>query len=242
MKVRKVSMFWTVLLIAVAVSAVECNINSDLLDLDLLLVRTSSLGPDIHLSDTDYHQMPALHKLDEYDRCLDDYEFTRPAIYCLVKTVIKPDNDSDVWRLIQVGWCDAIVQVIASLYPFVSRMPSLRWVHYVHYSPFLISLALITLTRETWASINIQTYHNTTCKHNRSQHNIYLLALQFIRNECNQWCCSWLTLFNECQCSVQHTHTFLGISSSRTNHDQLIHFMLSWRLLCCSVLFQLFFN
>lgn len=103
MKVRKVSVFWTVLLIAVAAGAVKCNINSDLLDLDLLLVRSSPLGPDIHLSDTDYQQMPALHKLDEYDRCLDDYEFTRPAIYCLVKTVIKPDNDSDVWRLIQVG-------------------------------------------------------------------------------------------------------------------------------------------
>ncbi|XP_055533124.1 nose resistant to fluoxetine protein 6-like isoform X2 [Wyeomyia smithii] len=48
-----------------------------------------------------YHRMPKLSELDNYDQCLQEMPTDRIATYCMVRLVIKPDNRSDVWRIIE---------------------------------------------------------------------------------------------------------------------------------------------
>lgn len=51
---------------------------------------------------SEYYKMPALYKLDDYDKCMLELPNQR-STYCLVKTVIKPDNDSEIWKIVQVN-------------------------------------------------------------------------------------------------------------------------------------------
>lgn len=45
--------------------------------------------------------MPPLYKFDDYDKCLLEFPEIK-ATYCIVKTLIKADNESESWNVIQV--------------------------------------------------------------------------------------------------------------------------------------------
>ncbi|EAT36801.1 AAEL011139-PA, partial [Aedes aegypti] len=49
-----------------------------------------------------YYRMPRIYAYDDYDECFTTYESPDPA-YCVARSVIKPDNRSELWRLIQVS-------------------------------------------------------------------------------------------------------------------------------------------
>uniref|UniRef100_A0A182QFB6 Acyltransferase 3 domain-containing protein n=1 Tax=Anopheles farauti TaxID=69004 RepID=A0A182QFB6_9DIPT len=57
-------------------------------------------GDFIELSQ--YHRMPKLWQMDNYDECLGSSEPDEPAaVYCTATVVLKPDNRSDLWTLIE---------------------------------------------------------------------------------------------------------------------------------------------
>ncbi|XP_058461156.1 nose resistant to fluoxetine protein 6-like [Malaya genurostris] len=47
-----------------------------------------------------YYRMPKLYMYDDYDECFDAYDSPDP-VYCVSRSVIKPDNRSDLWRFIE---------------------------------------------------------------------------------------------------------------------------------------------
>lgn len=51
---------------------------------------------------TEYFQMPALTKIDNFEKCMEashDLE-----VYCAVNSFIKPDRNNDVWNIIEVWY------------------------------------------------------------------------------------------------------------------------------------------
>ncbi|XP_055609835.1 nose resistant to fluoxetine protein 6-like [Uranotaenia lowii] len=65
----------------------------------ILLGVLSSVNCDF-IKKSEYNKMPNIFEYDHYDDCLfNDPEVS--ATYCLVRAVIKPDNESVVWRLIE---------------------------------------------------------------------------------------------------------------------------------------------
>ncbi|XP_058123502.1 nose resistant to fluoxetine protein 6-like [Anopheles ziemanni] len=46
----------------------------------------------------EYYLMPQIYDYDDYDRCVAGAE---DAVYCVARSVIKPDQDSSLWRLIE---------------------------------------------------------------------------------------------------------------------------------------------
>uniref|UniRef100_A0A182JDV2 Acyltransferase 3 domain-containing protein n=1 Tax=Anopheles atroparvus TaxID=41427 RepID=A0A182JDV2_ANOAO len=49
---------------------------------------------------SEYWRMPRVFQYDDYDICLNDNPSV-PSVYCVVKAVVRPDNASDVWRIIE---------------------------------------------------------------------------------------------------------------------------------------------
>lgn len=49
-----------------------------------------------------YDQMPALYKFHDYDECLTENDNGEPAVFCYVKSLIKPDVNSQLWNFIEV--------------------------------------------------------------------------------------------------------------------------------------------
>ncbi|XP_055628631.1 nose resistant to fluoxetine protein 6-like [Toxorhynchites rutilus septentrionalis] len=47
-----------------------------------------------------YYRMPKLHAYDDYDECLDAYD-TQEPVYCVARSIIKPENQSELWRFIK---------------------------------------------------------------------------------------------------------------------------------------------
>lgn len=45
--------------------------------------------------------MPQVFVYDHYDECLFDEPEVETTTYCLVRAVIKPDNGSELWRMIE---------------------------------------------------------------------------------------------------------------------------------------------
>ncbi|XP_058456888.1 nose resistant to fluoxetine protein 6-like [Malaya genurostris] len=56
-------------------------------------------GDSFNLSQ--YHRMPTLTEYDDYDQCLEDVPTGQVATYCIVRLVLKPDNDSKLWHEIE---------------------------------------------------------------------------------------------------------------------------------------------
>ena len=50
---------------------------------------------------TSYYEMPPLYKMDDYDRCMEEFS-NKPATYCYVTSVIKPNDSSTLWHTIKV--------------------------------------------------------------------------------------------------------------------------------------------
>lgn len=50
---------------------------------------------------SDYYKMPPLYVEDEYHKCMDETE--SESVFCSTITTIKPDNGSEIWRLIAVS-------------------------------------------------------------------------------------------------------------------------------------------
>lgn len=48
----------------------------------------------------EYYKLPPLYTEEEYHRCL--FQTKNESIYCTAVTIIKPDNTSKVWKLIEV--------------------------------------------------------------------------------------------------------------------------------------------
>uniref|UniRef100_A0A182MVN4 Uncharacterized protein n=1 Tax=Anopheles culicifacies TaxID=139723 RepID=A0A182MVN4_9DIPT len=77
---RSGRLWWLIGIIAVGVVSSESDQNSQRL--------------------SEYWRMPRVFKYEDYDICLNDNP-TIPSVYCVVKAVIRPDNTSDVWGLIE---------------------------------------------------------------------------------------------------------------------------------------------
>ncbi|XP_052898265.1 nose resistant to fluoxetine protein 6-like [Anopheles moucheti] len=60
----------------------------------------SSESDNRSLELSEYWRMPRVFKYDDYDICLNDNP-TIPSVYCVVKAVIRPDNTSYIWGLIE---------------------------------------------------------------------------------------------------------------------------------------------
>ncbi|XP_062542301.1 nose resistant to fluoxetine protein 6-like [Armigeres subalbatus] len=59
------------------------------------------LGANYEIKRSEYNRMPRLFEYDHYDDCLYSDPEEVKATYCLVRAVIKPDNGSELWRLIE---------------------------------------------------------------------------------------------------------------------------------------------
>lgn len=46
-----------------------------------------------------YHKMPQLNRVDQFHKCM--YETESLAVYCVVRTAIKPDASSEYWQQIE---------------------------------------------------------------------------------------------------------------------------------------------
>lgn len=52
------------------------------------------------LNRSEFDFIPPLYKLEDYEKCVESTD--APVIYCLVKSNIQPDDNSDNWNLIKV--------------------------------------------------------------------------------------------------------------------------------------------
>ncbi|KXJ74104.1 hypothetical protein RP20_CCG014358 [Aedes albopictus] len=48
-----------------------------------------------------YHRMPRLSEADDYDQCMEEAPPGQIVAYCMARVVIKPDNSSELWNLIE---------------------------------------------------------------------------------------------------------------------------------------------
>ncbi|XP_062542684.1 nose resistant to fluoxetine protein 6-like isoform X2 [Armigeres subalbatus] len=48
-----------------------------------------------------YHRMPRITEADDYDQCMEEAPAGQIAAYCLVRVVLRPDNSSELWQLIE---------------------------------------------------------------------------------------------------------------------------------------------
>ncbi|XP_052566601.1 nose resistant to fluoxetine protein 6-like [Culex pipiens pallens] len=62
-------------------------------------LAVAQTGDFIELSE--YYRMPKTYEYDDYDQCLSDVPVGQVAAYCLVRVVIKPDDESDRWHWIK---------------------------------------------------------------------------------------------------------------------------------------------
>lgn len=51
---------------------------------------------------TEYMRMPEMFKLDDYDDCFLGAEENKHATYCVVKSLIKPNESSEIWKIVEV--------------------------------------------------------------------------------------------------------------------------------------------
>ncbi|XP_063699368.1 nose resistant to fluoxetine protein 6-like [Culicoides brevitarsis] len=65
----------------------------------LSLIAVCVKGSNDVIDMKNYELMPPLHKHDSYLDCTK--KFREKAVYCVAKTYIKPDNNSEVWRYIK---------------------------------------------------------------------------------------------------------------------------------------------
>ncbi|XP_058830752.1 nose resistant to fluoxetine protein 6-like [Topomyia yanbarensis] len=63
-------------------------------------LASCSVSGDSFVELEQYHRMPKLYMYDDYDECFDAYDTPDP-VYCVARSVIKPDNQSELWRFIQ---------------------------------------------------------------------------------------------------------------------------------------------
>ncbi|XP_049293323.1 uncharacterized protein LOC125769002 isoform X1 [Anopheles funestus] len=65
-----------------------------------------------------YHRMPKLWQMDDYDECLQSSGPNEPAgVYCTSAVVLKPDNRSELWRLIEVYKRRSVKQTLSYINP-----------------------------------------------------------------------------------------------------------------------------
>ncbi|EAT32977.1 AAEL014766-PA [Aedes aegypti] len=48
-----------------------------------------------------YHRMPRLSEADDYDQCMEEAPSGQIAAYCVARVVLRPDNSSELWNLIE---------------------------------------------------------------------------------------------------------------------------------------------
>lgn len=51
---------------------------------------------------TEYLQMPPMARVDDYDKCFLNIPEGTKATYCMVTSLIKPNETSDIWRIVNV--------------------------------------------------------------------------------------------------------------------------------------------
>ncbi|XP_055610780.1 nose resistant to fluoxetine protein 6-like [Uranotaenia lowii] len=73
----------------------------------LLPVLVPLVWCDPFVTTDDYYRMPKLFQYDDYDECFAITNVTDPA-YCVVRSVIKPNGDSELWSFIQNFSSDAL--------------------------------------------------------------------------------------------------------------------------------------
>lgn len=52
---------------------------------------------------SEYLRMPPMARMDDYDRCFLDIPAGATATFCMVTSLIKPNETSDVWRIVNVS-------------------------------------------------------------------------------------------------------------------------------------------
>lgn len=46
--------------------------------------------------------MPAISRLDDYDKCFLDIEPGAKATYCMITSLIRPNESSEIWQIVDV--------------------------------------------------------------------------------------------------------------------------------------------
>lgn len=59
--------------------------------------------------------MPPKYHNDEYDRCL--HSTTDLAIFCGVKTIIKPAPNNEIWKIIEVTFSSTFMRSLDRRFP-----------------------------------------------------------------------------------------------------------------------------
>lgn len=64
-------------------------------------VQTSDANGFVNLDE--YYRMPKIYDYDDYDRCVAQAPHlpAEDVVYCVARTIIKPDQESSLWRLIE---------------------------------------------------------------------------------------------------------------------------------------------
>ncbi|XP_062559633.1 nose resistant to fluoxetine protein 6-like [Armigeres subalbatus] len=65
------------------------------------VLMVDSFSENGFIQDSEYHRMPKLSEIDDYDRCMEDKLPGEVSAFCMARVVIRPDNASDLWSLIE---------------------------------------------------------------------------------------------------------------------------------------------
>lgn len=52
---------------------------------------------------SEYLQMPPMHRVDDYDECFLQIPDGAKATYCMVTSLIKPNESSPIWQIVHVS-------------------------------------------------------------------------------------------------------------------------------------------
>lgn len=52
---------------------------------------------------SEYLRMPPMHKVDDYDECFLQIPDGAKATYCMVTSLIKPNESSPIWQIVHVS-------------------------------------------------------------------------------------------------------------------------------------------
>lgn len=51
---------------------------------------------------SEYLRMPPMARLDDFDKCFLDIAPDAKATYCMITSLLKPNESSDIWRIVNV--------------------------------------------------------------------------------------------------------------------------------------------
>lgn len=57
----------------------------------------------MHGTVSEYLEMPPMHAVDDYDDCFLKIPEGKLATYCMVTSLIKPNDSAPIWKIVEVS-------------------------------------------------------------------------------------------------------------------------------------------